>query len=149
MRPPALTRPALVCLGFFGAVPAAYAQNPPAGGQAPPASYHIRTLQDVVNLCSTPSSDPSYAGAIGLCAGYLSGVIDYHLADTARATGRTRRVCLPKTATTREQAVNGFVSWARLNSQYMAEPAVQGVMRYFINTYPCPAERSGPARRSR
>lgn len=113
-------------------VPAA----PPAAGTRPPAALNIRTTRDLVNLCDTSDTDPGYPGAIGLCVGYGSGVIDYHFAEN-RARSRGRKVCLPSPPPTRGEARKMFIAWARTNQQYMDEPAVNGVMRFAITTFPC------------
>ncbi len=116
----------------------AVAQTPQPTAQAvtPPPALNIRTTRDLVALCSTPETDPSYPGAIGLCVGYGSGVLDYHLADTA-GRKRARRVCVPTPAPTRGEARQMFVAWAQEHPQYMDEPAVDGVMRFLITTFPC------------
>ncbi len=138
-------------LGLFGcllvAAPA-WAQStpaPPAGEPAgataaapasPPPAFNVRTTSDLVKLCNTPTTDPSYPGAIGLCVGYGSGVLDYHLADTA-GRKRARKVCVPAQPPTRGEARQMFVTWAKTHPQYMDEPAVDGVMRFLIATFPC------------
>lgn len=109
-------------------------QQPAPAKPLPP--LNIRTTADLVALCDTPQTDPSYPGAIGLCVGYGSGVLDYHLADTA-GRRRARRVCLPTPGPTRGEARTMFIAWAHEHPQYMSEPAVDGVMRFLIATFPC------------
>lgn len=136
-------RSAFVVVGLMAlALPAlaqtsAPANAPPAttSPAAPPAS-NVRTTSDLVALCNTPNTDPSYPGAIGLCVGYGSGVLDYHLADTA-GRKRMRKVCMPSPPPTRGEARQMFVTWAQSNPQYMDEPAVDGVMRFLITSFPC------------
>jgi hypothetical protein len=116
----------------------AFAQSSPT--TTPPAkpvpAFNVRTTGDLVALCNTPNTDPSYPGAIGLCVGYGSGVLDYHLADT-HGRKRARKVCLPAQPPTRGEARRMFVAWAQANPQYTEEPAVSGVMRFLIATFPC------------
>ena len=134
-------RQATAALGFCLLLAApAWAQTAapaaPAAAATPPPAFNVRTLSDLVALCNTPETDPSYPGAIGLCVGYGSGVLDYHLADTAR-NRRMRKVCLPTPPPTRGEARKMFISWAQENPQYAESPAVYGVMRFFIATFPC------------
>ena len=109
--------------------------SPTTSAALPPAS-NIRTTSDLMALCNTPTTDPSYPGAIGLCVGYGSGVVDYHLADTY-GHRRARKICFTSPPPTRGEARQMFVSWAQSHPQYMDEPAVEGVMRFMITTFPC------------
>ncbi len=138
--PAAAASPALV-LALLLATPALAQTATPAPAPMPapmpaPTPANTHTTQDLVDLCATPQTDPSYPGHIGLCVGYFSGVLDYHLADTAR-TKRARKVCLPATMPTRGEERSAFLTWAQANQQYMPDPAVYGVMRFLISQYPC------------
>jgi hypothetical protein len=146
-----MRRSILACIAIVASTAGASAQTGP--NQASPAqpsalqarnpAYSINTFRDLVNLCSKDRSDPEYVGAIGLCAGYISGVMDYHLVDTGWAGGRKgRRVCLPEERPTRMEALQGLVSWDRSNQKYDDEPAAVGVMRYYMASYPCQGSRS-------
>ena len=124
------------CLALSAPAFAQTAQQPAAPPAKTPPPLNIRTTGDLVALCDTPESAPDYPGAIGLCVGYGSGVLDYHLADT-QGRGRTRRVCVPTPEPTRGEARTMFIAWAHQHPQYMDEPAVDGVMRFLITTFPC------------
>jgi hypothetical protein len=131
-------------LAFVASVASGAAQTTTGAGtpqptlQAGSSAYNIGTLRDLVRVCSTNSSEATFPGAIGVCAGYISGVLDYHLADTDWIGGRhNRRVCMPAERPTRMETLQSLVSWDRSNQQYNNEPAADGVMRYFIATYPC------------
>jgi hypothetical protein len=141
----------LSCLAILASAASASAQSapsqtsptPPPTLQAKNPAYDIRTFSDLVHLCSTDRSDPSYPGAVGLCSGYISGVLDYHLVDTGWSGGRrSRRVCLPAEPVTRMETLQSLVSWDRSNQKYNDDPAAEGVMRYFMATYPCRTPRS-------
>jgi hypothetical protein len=141
----------LSCLAILASAASASAQtapgqaspNPPPTLQAKNPAYDIRTFGDLVHLCSTERSDSSYPGAVGLCAGYISGVLDYHLVDTGwSGSRRLRRVCMPAEPVTRMETLQSLVSWDRSNQKYDEEPAAEGVMRYFMATYPCRAPHS-------
>jgi len=113
--------------------PAAVAEPAP-----PPPAYEIRTLRDLVGVCKTAEADPYRASARGLCWGYVSGVIDFYEVDTASGR-RMRRVCLPGTPVSRSDAVDGLIAWADANQQFWDENAPNGLMRYYIEHYPCSA----------
>ncbi len=90
-------------LAFVASVASGAAQTTTGAGtpqptlQAGSSAYNIGTLQDLVRVCSTNSSEATFPGAIGVCAGYISGVLDYHLADTDWVGGRhNRQVCMPR-----------------------------------------------------
>ncbi len=135
---PAPTAAAPTATPANGTVPTAAPATaaPPGEAASPPPAFNVRTTRDLVGLCNTPTTDPSYPGAIGLCVGYGSGVLDYHLADTY-GRKRARKVCLPQQPPTRGEARQMFVAWAQAHEQYMDEPAVEGVMRFLISTFPC------------
>jgi hypothetical protein len=141
MRLPGLVVAAALAAGPALAQGSVGAPAPAATTTVPPAAHkfapmNLRTTGDLLALCNTPDTDPAYPNAVGLCVGYGSGVLDYHLADTVR-NRRARKVCIPKPPPTRGEARTAFIAWAQANPQYMTDPAVQGAMRFFIATYPC------------
>ena len=106
--------------------------------QARNPAYNISSFRDLVQLCSTARDDQNYIPKVSLCAGYISGVLDYHLVDTAWGGGRVnRRVCLPASAPDRLSVLQSLVSWDQTNQKYDDEPAAQGVMRFYMANYPC------------
>lgn len=144
------------CLVVLASAAGAAAQ--PAPQQAPQGSlpahkaeYNINTFGDLVQLCGTTRNDQYYVAKVSLCAGYISGVLDYHLVDTGwSASRRYRRVCLPANPPDRLEALQSLVVWDQSHSQFDADPAAQGVMRYFMTTYPChPARSAGGASKTR
>ncbi len=136
------------CLGAVCAVSSATAQTTSGAGtpqpmlQAGVPAYNIGTLQDLVRVCSTPGSDAAFPGAIGVCAGYIAGVLDHHLVDATWHKAHDRQVCLPRQPPTRMETLQSLVAWDQANQQYNEQPAAEGVMRYFIATYPCSPSHS-------
>ena len=130
------------------AIAVAAAAQPTGSGattslQAGKPQYNINTFGDLMRICQTNRNDPEYTAAMGLCGGYVSGVLDYHLVDTGWAGNRrARRVCLPAERPTRFEAMQSLVSWDQSHQQYDEEPAADGVMRYFMQAYPCQPPRS-------
>jgi Ssp1 endopeptidase immunity protein Rap1a len=142
----ALTGLALVMIA--GSAAAQTSSGAPAASPAPSLqagkpAYDINTLGDLVRLCSTDRNDATFQTSMGLCAGYISGVLDYHLVDTGWSGGiHNRRVCLPAARPTRLEAIQSLVAWDSTNDRFNSRPAADGVMRYFMSTYPCPSSRS-------
>ncbi len=99
--------------------------------------FDIHTLRDLAASCTLRNDNPYYVAGTSLCAGYEAAVLDFHLLDTMGSRHNKRKVCLPTPAPSRRQSVIGLVSWLQSNPQYLDEPAASGVLRYFINTYPC------------
>jgi len=111
--------------------------------QAGRPQYNIGTFGDLMRICQTTRNDAAFPTAMGLCAGYISGVLDFHLVDTGWSGNRhARRVCLPAEHPTRLEAMQSLVSWNQSHQQYDNQPAADGVMRYFMQAYPCQAPRS-------
>ena len=139
---------AVLALAVAGCVqpsqpPAEAAASPPSTQPPPPPPYQIGSFRDLVNVCRTAEVDPYYGSARGLCWGYVSGMLDFYLVDTA--TGRrARRVCLPPNAPSRAESVTGLLAWADANQQFMDESVPNGVMRYYISQYPCRPAMRGP-----
>jgi len=128
-----------------GTAAAQPASGPPAASPAPAPSlqagepaFDISTFADLIRVCTTNRNEATFQTSLGLCAGYVSGVLDYHLVDTGWTGGvRNRRVCLPADRPTRLETIQSLVAWSSTNDRFSSEPAADGVMRYFMTTYPC------------
>ena len=101
-----------------------------------PEDFMVRTTQDLIDLCSTPSDDPLYKEAIHFCHGYLVGAVHYYLASTS-GPGMKSLVCFPEPRVPRTQAVQMFVDWAKAHPQYMGEFPVETEFRFLMETWPC------------
>lgn len=118
----------------------------PAAAQAPSRGSHTATVGELATLCAVPAGDPSFAHASGLCRGFIGGFAQYHAVMTQPGTRHRPLFCVPTPPPSGEQAAAAFAAWARSNPQASGELAVDGLARWFIATYPCPA--APPARRS-
>jgi hypothetical protein len=116
----------------------------PAAAQAPARGSHTATVGELATLCAVPATDRSFPHASGLCRGFIGGFAQYHAAMTQPGTRHRPLFCVADPAPTGEQAAAAFAAWARANPQASGELAVDGLARWFIATYPCPA---APARR--
>jgi len=97
--------------------------------------FEVRTTQDLVDLCTTPPSDPKHVAAIHFCHGFMVGAYDYHA--LTRGEYNEHFFCVPSPRPTRKQAIEGFVAWARANPQHLESPAVDSEFRYLGEAWPC------------
>jgi len=118
---------------------AAQAQPVPGDAVQPVSTGTLR------NLCSTPSTDPNAATAVGFCRGFLIGVGQYH-AGTTGPRGSAPIFCLPTPTPTMEAVQADFVTWAAGNPQYAGDKAVDGLLRFASTAYPCPTPPAPPRR---
>jgi hypothetical protein len=108
--------------------------------------FRVRTTADLVALCETSSGQENHVAAIHFCEGFAAGAYQYYLA-IAQHSPSSRYVCPPDPPPTRDQAIAGFVSWARANPSAMNQPAVESLFQYLGATYPCSdAQRAPPSR---
>ena len=111
-------------------------------GHAAPASaisaeeFRLRSGADLVALCAAPDSDPLYTAAIHMCHGFGAGTFQTIMALT-RHEKMEPLLCPPEPSPSRNETVARFLEWARGNPQYLADPAVETVGRFFITTFPC------------
>lgn len=96
--------------------------------------FHIDEAQDLVDVCTTPQTDPLYEAAMGFCHGYSVGAWQYYL-----AAGR-KFLCVPQPPPSRQEAIDGFIDWAAKHPQYMQEGAVQTLFKYLADAFPCTKE---------
>jgi len=99
--------------------------------------FRLRTGDDIVALCSTPTSDPLYVAAIHLCQGFGAGVYQT-LVAVENHRGLQPLVCAPNPPPTRNDAVRMFLDWAPRNREHLGEAPADVVGRFLIETFPCP-----------
>lgn len=104
-------------------------------------NFTVRNAGDLVALCETPTSEANYVAAVHFCHGFASGAFQYYQA-VAQADPAQRFVCPPNPPPTRNQAIAGFVAWAKGKTNVMSGPAADALFRYLGETYPC---RTAPA----
>jgi hypothetical protein len=119
----------------------AFAWHAPARA-ATADNFMVRSTADFVALCETQPNQENYVAAIHFCQGFASGAYQYYLA-LAQANPAARYVCAPTPPPTRDQAIAGFIAWARANPAQMSEPAVESIFRYLGTTYPCTDAQRG------
>lgn len=111
-------------------------------------NFLARDTQDIVELCSVSPNDALYTQAIHFCHGYLVGAFHYQKVFYSRP-GFSPLVCLPKpnpSATetlaehiglSRTKIIAEYIQWAKNNPEYLKEPAVDTLMKFLIDEFPC------------
>ena len=109
----------------------------PAMAQATGAVAEPVTTAALASICAATSPNAE-SPLTAYCRGFMVGAGQYHNAISA-ASGR-RIFCMPQPGPTIESVQQAFVTWARANTQYGQDRAVDGLMRFAATTYPCPAQ---------
>lgn len=109
-----------------------------AGAALSEDDFYVKNTQDLVDLCSAPETDPLQDASEHFCHGFFAGAWQYHEAQSNGPDGH-RVVCPVEPYPTRNEAIAGFLAWSAANTQFMTEPAVESVFRYFVSKWPCPA----------
>ena len=71
-----------------------------------------------------------------MCHGFGAGIYQTLMALT-RHEKLQPIVCPPAPAPSRNETVVRLLDWAKRNPQYMTEPAVEMLGRFFITEFPC------------
>ena len=98
--------------------------------------FQARTTGDLVRLCEAVPSDATAIAALHFCHGFTVGAYQYHQI-VAAAENKRPLFCEPKPRPTRNEAIAGFISWAKQNPGAMDTPPVEGIFRYLAQHYPC------------
>lgn len=98
-----------------------------------PISLHVRTAGDLANLCG---ANPREAGAdakLNYCHGFAQGVVDVELMKA----GEKKPFCFPSPAPSRTATMTQFVDWTRALPAHASQDAVDGLMNFLGERYPC------------
>lgn len=118
----------------------------PVQAQAPAPLPQLSTGV-LAALCGASGMDADSRMAVGYCRGFIVGVGQYHI-EITRPGGILPAFCLPQPAPTLEFVQTSFVAWVADNPDQAETKAVDGLMRWAANTYPCAApaspRRGGP-----
>lgn len=98
--------------------------------------FQLRSGADIVALCATPASDSLYTAAVHMCHGFGAGTYQTIMAVT-RHEKVAPVICAPDPVPSRNETVGRFLEWARRNPQYLTEPAVETMGRFFMTEFPC------------
>ncbi len=134
---------------FYGAVAVAALLTVRSAMAQPAAEPNFRGSRtgDLAALCSASAQDPDGSAELAYCEGFFVAAGQYHRALTAEGGVERPIFCLPNPSPTFDQARSSFVAWTRANPQYASERAIDGLMRFAAETYPCPTAPAKAARR--
>jgi hypothetical protein len=99
-------------------------------------AFQVATTGDLVRLCEAAPTDPTGIAALHFCHGFAVGAYQYHQIAAA-AEKKPPLFCEPNPRPSRNEAIAGFVSWAKQNPSVMNVPPVEGMFRYLAQRYPC------------
>jgi Rap1a immunity proteins len=104
------------------------------------ADFAARTTGDLVALCD-PQADSAIANAaVNFCNGFAQGAVSLEMEHDAGSRSM-KLFCLPDPPPTRNEALGEFVKWARASPERMNASAVDGLIRFLGERYPCPKRR--------
>ena len=92
-----------------------------------------RTAGDLADLCGANPRDPQGDAKINFCHGFAQGAITVEL----RHTEGKKPFCFPSPAPTRSATLTEFVNWARALPAHRTVSAVDGLMQFLGERYPC------------
>lgn len=99
-------------------------------------NFRLDTTRDLVALCGVDAEDPNAVAAIHMCHGYVTGLVHFHIVMGRALEGRV--YCMKDEARpTRDQAVAMFVEWSEAHPENDSNEAVDGVLLWAADTYPC------------
>jgi hypothetical protein len=99
-------------------------------------AFRVTATGDLVRLCEAEPTDSTGIAALHFCHGFAVGAYQYHQIAAA-AEKKPPLFCEPDPRPTRNEAIAGFVSWAKQNPKAMETPPVEGIFRYLAQRYPC------------
>jgi hypothetical protein len=104
----------------------------PAAAQRGPV-LQARTAGDLAELCAANPREPGGDAKINFCHGFAQGAITVEL---RHAEGK-KPFCFPTPPPTRTATMNEFVSWVRALPDHRTPPAVDGLLQFLGERYPC------------
>jgi hypothetical protein len=97
------------------------------------AALQARTTGELAELCAANPKDPLGDAKINFCHGFAQGVINVEL---RQAEGK-KPFCFPNPAPTRTATMGEFVSWVRAVPEHKSPPAVEGLLQFLGERFPC------------
>jgi hypothetical protein len=95
--------------------------------------FQARTAGELAELCAAKPGDSLGDAKINFCHGYAQGVIQ----DEIRRGGEKKAFCLPTPSPSRTTTMSEFVAWVRALPEHKTPPAVEGLIQFLGERYPC------------
>jgi hypothetical protein len=93
----------------------------------------VRTAGDLAELCGANPKDPQGDAKINYCHGFAQGAVDVALKQAADK----KPFCFPTPAPTRTATLTEFVNWVRALPDHRTQSAVDGLLHFLAERYPC------------
>lgn len=130
-----------------GTAAALFVAAQPGAAQVTEAAFRGGHTSDLAALCGASGQEGLGRAALGYCQGFFVAAGQYHRSLSAEGGLHRPIFCLPNPSPTFDQARASFVAWARNNPQHGGERAIDGLMRFAAETYPCPEAAAARPRR--
>ena len=104
------------------------------------ANFAARTTGDLVELCAATPDSTIGTAAVNFCDGYAQGAVSVEMQNLAAFRG-AKLFCMPNPPPSRNEALREFVKWARASPDRMNTSAVNGLMGFLGDRFPCPKRR--------
>jgi hypothetical protein len=110
------------------------------GSETPAITTDVpgRSTRDLATLCDAGLQEPRRTDALAYCNGFIVGVGQFHTSLTATGGVQQPIFCVPEPQPTLSQVAAAFVTWTRGHPQHGSERAVDGLMRFAAEAFPCP-----------
>ncbi|MEL6217086.1 MAG: Rap1a/Tai family immunity protein [Pseudomonadota bacterium] len=122
---------------FFGLATAAVLAYGPVKA-AEPENFTVDTAADLARLCAIQQVHPNYAAAIHFCHGYLVGLHHFQVALSAELERPLYCAEAAAPQPTRDSAAADFASWVESNPELGELEALDAVLTWATEAYPCP-----------
>jgi hypothetical protein len=115
----------------FAAVAAILLAQPAHAQRA--IDIRVRTAGDLADLCGANPKDQQGDAKINYCHGFAQGAVDVALRDA----GDKKPFCFPTPAPTRTATLGEFTNWVRALPEHRTLGAVDGLLRFLGERFPC------------
>jgi hypothetical protein len=110
---------------------------------------HVETAADLAAVCNPATSGVPRLEAIAYCQGFITSAGQYHALLHPAGGAIQPLYCMPTPPPTVAQSGVAFAAWLNAHPAHSAEPALDGLLRWQQQAFPCPpAAPIARARRS-
>ena len=106
---------------------------PCAAWSAQPVNVHVKTTNDLAELCGVNPKEPAADAKINFCHGFAQGAVDVQL----RRAGDKKPFCFPSPAPSRTATMTEFVNWVRALPAHRTLDALDGLFQFLGERFPC------------
>ena len=96
-------------------------------------TIRTNTAGELAENCGVNPREPGADARLNFCRGFAQGAVDVAL----KQTGDKKPFCFPSPTPTRSATLTEFVNWARALPAHRTVSAVDGLMQFLGERYPC------------